>query len=163
LKRRALLGGAAVITLPILLGGCSKKRAAELKPHPDVAVLTAATAAEEDLVALYEAVRTAHADLAGRLDPVLAHHRAHLSVLRGHYRPGTVVTSPAPPPAPRPRPTAPAEPAQALAALRAAERRAATDRVRDVERIDAAGLAQLFASIGAAEAGHLTALTPARP
>lgn len=162
MDRRALLGGAVVITLPILLGGCSKKRAAELKPHPDVAVLTTAIAAEEDLVALYEAVRTAHADLARRLDPILAHHRAHLSVLRGHYRQGTVVTSPTPPPAPRPRPTAPSESAQALAALRTAERRAATDRVRDVERVGAAGLAQLFAGIGASEAGHLAALTLTR-
>jgi hypothetical protein len=143
LDRRALLGG-------------SKKRAEELKPHPDVAILTAAIAAEEDLVALYEAVRTTHAELARRLDPLLAHHRDHLSVLRLHYRPGTVATSPAP--LPRPRPTAPSEPAQALAALRTAERQAAGDRVRDVERVGA-GLAQLFASIGACESGHLVALT----
>lgn len=158
MDRRALLGGAAAIMLPILLGGCSKKRAEELKPHPDVAVLTAAIAAEEDLVALYEAVRTTHADLTRRLDPLLAHHRDHLSVLRLHYQPGTVATSPAPAPFPRPRPTAPSEPAQALAALRTAERQAATDRVRDVGRVGA-GLAQLFASIGACESGHLVALT----
>jgi hypothetical protein len=158
LDRRALLGGAAAMIVPMLLGGCSKKRAAELRPHPDVAVLTAAIGAEENLVALYEAVRTAHTDLGRRLEPFLAHHRAHLSALHLHYRSGTVTTSPTATPTPRPRPTAPREPAQALAALRTAERRAATDRARDVGRVGA-GLAQLFASIGACEAGHLVALT----
>lgn len=162
MDRRALLGGAAAFTLPILLGGCSKKPAEEVKPLPDVAVLTAAIAAEEDLVALYEAVEAAHPNLTPRLDPLLAHHRAHLSTLRLHYQPGTVPTSPTPgvsQPA-RPQPTAPGDLAKALGALHTAERRAAADRVRDVERVGP-GLAQLFASIGACETGHVAAL--ARP
>src|SRR5262249_36345888 len=158
LDRRALLGGAAAITLPFLLGGCSTKRAQGLKPLPDVAVLTGAITAEEDLVALYEAGRATHADLAGRLDPFLTHPRPHPAALGLHYQPGTATTSPTPSARPRPRPTVPREPERALAALRTAEQRAAADRVRDVARADVGpGLAQLFASIGACESEHAVA------
>jgi hypothetical protein len=127
-----------------------------------VAVLTAAIAAEEHLIALYEAVRTSHSQLGRHLDPPLAHHRDHLSALRRHYRAGTVSEGPrGTAPASPARPTAPADAAQALAALRLAERQAATARVRDVERVEP-GFAQLLASIGACEAGHVMALGRAR-
>jgi hypothetical protein len=164
MDRRALLHGAGVLSLPLVLGGCSKKRLQELKPHPDVAVLTAAIAAEEHLIALYEAVKTTHAELGRRLDPPLAHHRDHLSALRRHYRGGTASKSPGGPPVPTPAaplPTASGEPAQALATLRLAERQAAAARVRDVERVQP-GFAQLLASIGACEAGHAMALSRAQ-
>jgi hypothetical protein len=162
MDRRALLHGMGALSLPIILGGCSKKRLEELKPQPDVDVLTAAIAAEEHLIALYEAVKTTHAQLERRLDPPLAHHRDHLSALRLHYRAGTASESPAvPASAPPGRPASPGEPAQALATLRLAERQAAASRVRDVERVQP-GFAQLLASIGACEAGHAAALARAR-
>lgn len=152
-SRRALLGGAA--TLPVLLTACGPVRGETAPPRPEVAVLTAAIGGEEALIALYEAARRAHAGLIPRLDPALAHHREHLSVLRRHYLPGTgaggLRTAPQAPP------TVPARAAQALAALRRAESRAAAARVRDVARVDPA-LAQLLAGIGACEAGHAAAL-----
>jgi hypothetical protein len=161
MDRRALFRGVGVITVTAGLGGCSKKRLEELKPLPDVAVLTAAMAAEEHLVALYEAVRSTHSGLSRRLDPFLAHHRDHLSALRRHYRPGTGSGTPTPAITSPPPPTAPAQPVQALATLRLAERQAATARVTDVERVGP-GFAQLLASIGACEAGHAMALARAR-
>jgi hypothetical protein len=118
-----------------------------------VAVLTGVIAAEEHLVALYEAVRTAHSGLSARLGPLLTHHRAHLSALRRHYRPGTYSTSPSPvPTAPRP-PAVPGQATRALAALRLADRPAPAARAKEVERVEP-GFAQLLASIGACEAGH---------
>ncbi|MQY02857.1 hypothetical protein [Actinomadura macrotermitis] len=159
--RRPVLGaallGAGALALP-LLGGC---RAAAARPAGDRAelrVLAGAIAAEQDLIALYEAVRGAHAPLARRLDPALAHHREHLAVLRRHYLPGTghraYEGGEIPPPRGRP---APATAAQALAALRRAESGAAAARVADVTTAGP-GLAQLLASIGACEAGHAAAL-----
>jgi hypothetical protein len=158
MDRRALLRGAGLISLVTVVGGCSKKRVEELRPRADVAVLTGAIASEEHLVALYEAVRTAHSGLSSRLDPLLAHHRAHLSALRRHYRPGTYSTSPSPSPtASQAPPAVPGQVTQALAALRLAERQAAAARVKEVERVEP-GFAQLLASIGACEAGHVVAL-----
>ncbi|MBC6461477.1 hypothetical protein [Actinomadura sp. HBU206391] len=160
--RRSLLHGVGALSLPIILGGCSKKRLEELKPQPDVAVLTAVMAAEEQLIALYEAMRTTHPELGRRLDPPLANHRDHLSALRRHYRSGTAPKSPsASASAPPPPAAAPDEPAQALATLRLAERQAAAARLRDVERVQP-GFAQLLASIGACEAGHAMVLARVR-
>jgi hypothetical protein len=123
-----------------------------------VPILVGAIAAEQDLIALYEAVRRAHASLAARVDPALAHHREHLAVLRRHYLPGTGGRAgeggAVPPPTPR---QAPGRAARALAALREAEDRAAAARAADAGRADP-GLAQLLASIGACEAGHAAAL-----
>ncbi|WP_233510778.1 hypothetical protein [Actinomadura craniellae] len=162
MRRRTLLGGigggVAATAFPGLLAACSEPAPPPPAPAPDVAVLAAAVTAEERLIALYEAVRGSHGGLAGRIDPLLAHHREHLSVLRAHRRPGTIPSSPAPSPVP---PAAPGTPAAALAALRAAEQAAAHERADAVQRVGP-GLAQLFASIGACEAGHAAALAAAR-
>ncbi|PRX04111.1 UNVERIFIED_ORG: hypothetical protein CLV66_10874 [Actinomadura viridilutea] len=156
MSRRAVLGGTAGIALPAL-GGCGRAPAA---PAPELAVLVGAIAAEQDLIALYEAARGAHASLAGRLAPVLAHHREHLAVLRRHYVPGSGrFARTAPLPAPRAQ-RVPGDPSGALAALRSAESRAAAARAAEAGRAGP-GLAQLLASIGACEAGHAAAL--ARP
>lgn len=155
-RRRALLGGAAMAAFPGLLGGCSRSAPAPPVPLPDVAVLNAAISAEQRLIALYEAVRGAHGGLAGRLDPLLAHHREHLTVLRRHHRPGTLPSSASPSATP-PAPVVPDTAGRALAELRAAEGQAARDRAAAVERVGP-GLAQLFASIGACEAGHAALL-----
>lgn len=149
-----MLGGTALV--PVLLSGCARTDPQELRPLPDVAVLTAAIASEERLIALYEAARGAHTGLAAQLDPVLAHHREHLTVLRRHYVPGTGDRSATP--VPVARPSVPSQAGKALSLLRRAETEAATARANDVERV-APGVAQLLACIGACEAGHAAALS----
>jgi type IV pilus biogenesis protein CpaD/CtpE len=145
--RRVVLGAATTAAL----AGCARKRPQEPSPRPDLAVLVGAIAGEEQLIALYESTRTRHPELAQGLDPLLAHHRAHLTVLRRHYVPGTDGR-----PAPQGTPGVAATSRvrrQAVTALRTAENRAAAARMADVTRVSA-GMAQLFASIGACEAGH---------
>ncbi|WP_245627565.1 hypothetical protein [Actinomadura oligospora] len=160
LSRRSLLGGSAVLALPALplLGGCKAVEPAKADTSA-LPVLVAAITAEQDLVARYEAARSAHADLAWLLDPVLAHHRSHLDVLRRHYVPGSgrrageggripasaQVTAPE------------GGPGAVLADLRRAETGAAARLTAAVAKADA-GLAQVLASIGACEAGHAEAL-----
>ncbi len=155
-----MLGGAVaagLAGLPALTACTSDKTAAPPTPSPDVAVLTGAIATEQRLIALYGAVIAAHPGLSARLNPLLAHHQAHLTALRAYYRPATGVKSASPSPTATPSPTAPSGTAASLAALRGAEQAADTARARDVTKVPAA-LAQLFASIGACEAGHATLL-----
>src|SRR5437868_15090063 len=148
-SRRATLGGVTALTLPWLCG-CTATAA----PRRDVAVLTAAIASEQDLVATYEAARKADAALARRIDPVLAQHREHLAVLRRHYVPGSGdranegggVPAAVAMPLPSGR-------MRILAALRKVEERAALARREDASRANL-GLSQLLTSIGACEAGH---------
>jgi hypothetical protein len=120
-------------------------------------------AAEQDLIALYEAVRSAHASLARHIDPLLAHHREHLAVLRRHYVPGTGERANEGGTIPAPRvQQAPEQASEALAAFRQAEDKAAAARLAEVAKAQP-GLAQVLASIGACEAGHAEALALARP
>jgi hypothetical protein len=142
-----------------LLGGCgdAERDASAATERAKLAVLVGAIAAEQDLIALYEAARAAHPPLAGRIDPALAHHREHLTVLKRHHRPGSgdrADESAIPPPRAG---QVPARAPAALATLRTAERRAAAARAAEAGRADP-GLAQLLASIGACEAGHAAAL-----
>jgi hypothetical protein len=151
-----VLGGALVLGLP-LAAGCGHEQAVALPPPaPDVAVLAAVIDAESGLVALYEAVTARHTALTSRLAPLLGHHREHLSVLRRHYVPSSGEGTPAPT-VPATPAAVPDDPDQAVVTLRTAERRAATGRATDVEKVPAA-LAQLLASIGACEAGHAAVL-----
>ncbi|REE99197.1 hypothetical protein DFJ69_4704 [Thermomonospora umbrina] len=124
------------------------------RPSPDVAVLTGAMTAERGLIALYEAVLRTHSGLVGRLTPMLAHHREHLTVLGRHHLPGT---EPLVPPAPVTPAAVPDKESEALDLLRDAESRAAAGRAEDV-RLVAPGVAQLLASIGAGEAWHAALL-----
>lgn len=159
LATAALIGGVGGVAA---LTGCSKKPQQEVKPHPDVAVLMSAIATEQQLIAMYESTKDGHPDLSRRIDPLLAHHRNHLTVLRRHYRPGTETKSSGNPRSAVPQAAgaigevgvnAPRSRRQALSALRTAERKAASARTADVTRVSP-GLAQLFASIGACEAGN---------
>lgn len=148
LGRAALLGGGAVPALP-WIASC----AAQAAPREDVATLVGAIAAEQNLIAAYEAARSANASQAARLDPVLAHHRRHLAVLKRHYVPGS--GNRADEGGAIPSQVAARVPAGAagLSALRDMEDRAARGRMADAAKAGPA-LAQLLASIGACEAGH---------
>ncbi|GAA1545200.1 hypothetical protein GCM10009678_29780 [Actinomadura kijaniata] len=155
-SRRAVLGTGA-FALP-LLSGCEPPGAVRRTAHADVPALVAAITDEQDLIAFYEAARSAHAGLARRLDAALAHHREHLAVLRRHLVPGSGPRRDEGGAVPAPRvPQVPRGTAQTLAALREAEARAAAARLAAVAKA-APGLAQLMASIGACEAGHAVAL-----
>ncbi|WP_233617542.1 MULTISPECIES: ferritin-like domain-containing protein [Actinomadura] len=151
-RRRALLGGA--LALPLLSGaltGCAAEAAAPVRGMP---ALVRAIAAEQDLIATYEAARAAVPGLAGEIDPVLARHREHLRVLKAHHVPGSGDRrhegGRIPPPGARPVPSGRDA---ALAALRRAEGESAAARAADTADAEP-GLAQLLASIAACEAGH---------
>ncbi len=126
--------------------------AAEAAPRPDVPLLVGAIAAEQELIAAYRAARAVGTVPASRLDPVLAHHRAHLAVLKRHYVPGSGDRAgeggAMPPPSALPGPLR----SQARTWLRDTEDRAA--RARTADAAGGPALAQLLASIGACEAGH---------
>jgi len=170
-RRRALL--AATAALPLLAAGCRGvgALAAPPRPAPDVALLRRAISAEELMVARYaEAVRLAGAGGPARrggdrrLDALLAallgQHRAHLDRLTGQL----VVPAGSPyPPAPRRSGPAPALPTarHKLVARLAAAEHAASVRLAG-QLLDASpALAELLASISAAEATHVLALRAA--
>ncbi len=134
-SRRAVVAGG--LLLPF--GAVMSAREAPSKPHPDIALVAAAVAREQGLLALYDRA------LAASPGPVLAalreEHAVHLRELRGPF-PDTAAQGPPP----------------TRAALRAAEHAASAGYV------SAAGtasrqLAALFASLAAAEAAHDVALT----
>jgi len=82
-RRAVLTAGAAC--LPILaVSGCKGvgALAAPPRPAPDVAILRAAIAAEEVMIARYDAVVRGSDGLAAALRPLRAEHRAHLAQLR---------------------------------------------------------------------------------
>jgi len=148
-----VLGGA----LALGLTGCDDKAPEELKPAPAVAVLLAAIAGEEQMIVLYEGVAAAHPGLSARVTGPLQHHQEHLAQLKRHYLPGTGKDASATPPPTLPPIQVPADDGAAVTALRTAERLAAAARINDVTQVPP-DLAQLFASIGACEAGHAQAL-----
>jgi hypothetical protein len=130
---------------------------------PEVTTLDRVIAAEELMVARYQAAvaglpAAARASRARPLvEAVLADHHAHLAQLRSR------LIVPRGSPYRRRRhqpaaPTLPAQPREMLAALAGAERDAAASLLHDVVAVPAS-LAQLLASIGAAEAAHAVLLT----
>jgi hypothetical protein len=182
--RRAVLVATAV-SLPLLaVSGCKGvgALAAPPLPAPDVAVLRSAIAAEEVMIARYDAVITRSARLAGSLRPLRAEHRQHLAQLRSR-----LIVPPGSAAAPSPLPLSPSGqashgpashgpashgpvpagpgivPAGAAAAipfLQAAERAAAAALLHQLAAVSPS-LAQLMASVAASEATHVAALTAA--
>ena len=171
-RRRALLTSAAA--LPVLLGaaGCrsqdlftgSDPLTGPPRPSRDVLTLEAVIAAEQSMIRLYQAaIDGAHAGTARSrgLEPLLAEHQQHLARLRARLLlpPGTSAT----PTAQASRAAASAGPGSAASArvttarLRAAERASAAGLVQRLGTVEAT-LAQLFASIAASDATHVTAL-----
>jgi hypothetical protein len=127
-----------------------------------VLTLQAVIAAEEDLVEMYRTAVTVDPQATVRarmLGTLLAQHEQHLTQLKARLiePPGQASPSPtARPSATRARP--PSGPAGVdLAHLRAAERASAASLVRRLATTSPA-LAQLFASIAASDASHVTVL-----
>lgn len=150
---------ASPTTLPLFLALSACKGPAVLSGPPPVtdqtAMLLHAVTAEQNLIWIYNKTAVTYSSLAPVLDPLLAEHRAHLAQLRGRVieppgrrLPGAVTA----------RPAIGSTKAAALAQLAAAEQAAIATLM---SRLGGASpsLAQLYASIAASEATHVTALT----
>ena len=169
--RRALIASAAALPLLLAVAGC-RSSDAFAGPDPlagrpplghDVVTLQAVIAAEENLIALYRTAIGADQGAATRLrtlNSLLSQHEQHLTQLKTMLViPPGMSASPAHP-ATSASASAPASPRPArvsTARLRAAERASAVSLVRQLGAVPPA-LAQLFASIAASDATHVTAL-----
>ena len=150
---------ASPTTLPIFLAlnGCGGP--AVLNGPPPVSdqttMLLHAVTTEQNLIWIYNKAVVTYSSLAPTLSPLLAEHESHLAQLRGRViePPGRRV-----PLAATARPAIGATEAAALARLRTAERTAIATLM---SRLGGASgsLAQLYASIAASEATHVTTLT----
>jgi hypothetical protein len=134
---------------------------------PDQLVAQRVAAAEQALLAAYDAVTVAHPELAGRLASFRADHAAHLQGLVPGATPSTTPsdTSPASSPpsgfaAARPPLSSPPASTAILHDLADLERTAATARLGDVATTSGS-LARLIASIGGGEAAHAALLSVA--
>jgi hypothetical protein len=157
LSRRQLLA-ASPTTLPLFLALSACKGPAVLSGPPPVSgqtqMLLHAVTAEQNLIWIYNKAIGGYSALRPTLAPLLAEHRAHLAQLTarvveppGKKVPGTVTSKPA----------LNATADGALLQLRAAEQAAV---LRLLGRLGSASpsLAQLYASIAASEATHVTTL-----
>jgi hypothetical protein len=157
---------ASATSLPLLLAaaGCRSSEvfagpdplAGRPRLSPDVITLQAVIAAEHDLINLYRAAIYGGSGSASRdLQSLLAQHGQHLTRLQAR-----LVLPPSASPAARApaSPSASTAPARVtVAQLRAAEHASATSLVQRLATVEPA-LAQLFASIAACDATHVTAL-----
>lgn len=149
---------ASATTLPMFLAVSACRRPEGLAAPPplsaDVRALFAAVSAERNLISLYTRTMAGYSTLAPKLEPLLAEHWAHLAQLRSRIiePPGKTI-----PDRVTSRPPIPATRAAAVARLRAAEQAAVTSQL---QRLAGAtpSLAQLYASIAASEATHVTVL-----
>ena len=150
---------ASTTTLPMFLAlsACAGPNPLAGPPplSTDVRGLFAAVTDEQNLIWIYKQTMASYSAVAPALGALLAEHQAHLVQLRamiveppGKTVPRTVTR----------KPPVPAGPAKAVARLRAAEQSATTAQLRRLATA-AAPLAQLYASIAASEATHVTALT----
>jgi hypothetical protein len=160
LSRRQLLA-ASPTTLPLFLALSACKGPAVLSAPPAVSaqtqLLLSAVTAEQKLIWLYNKAIAAYSRLAPALVPLRAEHEAHLAQLRtrvieppGRQVPVTVTA----------RPALGATGPAVLVQLRAAEQ-AAVETL--MSRLSGASpsLAQLYASIAASEATHVSVLSAA--
>src|SRR6516164_11375732 len=157
LRRRQLLA-ASTTTLPLFLALSACAGPDPLAGPPplsaDVRALLAAVAAEQQLTFLYKRTMAVYSALAPALGTLLAEHQAHLAQLRARIiePPGKTVPAAAPP-----RQPIAGTPAAALTRLRTAEQAAITAQLRRLAGASPS-LAQLYASIAASEATHVTEL-----
>jgi hypothetical protein len=158
LSRRQLLA-ASPTALPLFLALSACQGPAGLSAPPAVSPQTQgllqATTAELNLIWIYNKAMAAYSGLAPALAPLRAEHEAHLSQLRGRVieppgkqAPDTVTVM---------QPVGSTQRA-ALTRLRAAEQAAVTALM---SRLDGASpaVAQLYASIAASEATHVSVLS----
>jgi hypothetical protein len=151
-----LAASPTTLTLFLALSACKGPAVLSAPPSvsPQTRALLHAVTAEQNLVWLYNKAIAAYSALAPTLAPLRAEHEAHLAQLRARViePPGKQVPD-----------TATAKPAigatkpAALAQLRAAEQAAVTTLM---SRLNGASpsLAQLYASIAASEATHVSVL-----
>jgi hypothetical protein len=157
LSRRQLLA-ASPTTLPLFLALSACRGTAVLGAPPTVSpqtqTLLHAVTAEQNLIWIYNKAIAAYSGLAPTLAPLRVEHEAHLAELcsrviepPGKQLPDTVTA----------RPALGATRAAALAQLRAAEQAAVKTLM---SRLSGASpsLAQLYASIAASEATHVSLL-----
>jgi len=155
---------ASATSLPLLLAaaGCRSSEvftgpdplAGRPRLSPDVVTLQAVIAAEHDLINLYRAAIYGGSG-SRNLQSLLTQHEQHLTRLQAR-----LVLPPSASPAARASasPSASTAPARVtVARLRAAEHASATSLVQRLATVEPA-LAQLFASIAACDATHVTAL-----
>jgi len=159
-SRRAVLGavvrGVPLAAAPLVLAACRGVQVLGSPPAPpaDVRALSAAIAAEEQMLTRYAAAIAAlpagQAAALLAVRTVQAEHAAHLGQLRSR------LIEPAPHPSATPRPVtiAPGSTGGILQALVQAEQ-ASSDRLIGALRVLPPALAQLFASIAASEATHV--------
>src|SRR6266571_2799205 len=169
-SRRAVLAATAASTALLAVAGCKGVGALATppRPAPDVALLRAAIAAEELMIARYDAVIARSPGLAAGLRPLRAEHRLHLAEFRSRLivPPGSAAASAA---SPAPASSgaspgasgAPARTAAAISFLQGAERVAAAELLRRLTAVSPS-LAQLMASVAASEATHVAALAAVR-
>ena len=183
-RRRVLLASAAAVPMLLATAGC-RSQDVFAGPDPlagrpplghDVLTLQAVIAAEERLAGMYRTAVAAdpRANAQARLlGSLLAQHEQHLAQLRARLIEPPGQASPAPAarpsatpagsPAARPSatpagsPSGPGPAGVGIPQLRAAERASAARLVQQLATVRPA-LAQLFASIAASDAAHVTAL-----
>jgi len=171
-RRRILLASATALPLLLVAAGC-RSQDVFAGPDPlagppplghDVLTLQAVIAAEEKMVELYQTAVVADPQALVRtrmLRSLLAQHEQHLAQLRARLvePPGQASASPTARPAASTAgpPSGPGPASTDLARLRAAERASAASLVRRLATVPPA-LAQLFASIAASDASHVTVL-----
>jgi hypothetical protein len=166
-RRRVLAASAAAVPLLLGVAGC-RSSDAFTGPDPlagrpplgrDVLTLQAVIAAEENMIDLYRTAMGGDpgASRARLLRSLLNQHERHLVQLKARLvvPPGA---SASPSPSSGGRATSSPSPSTVgMARLRAAERASAADLVQRLATVPPA-LAQLFASIAASDATHVTAL-----
>jgi hypothetical protein len=165
LSRRQLLA-ASPTTLPLFLALSACKGPAVLSGPPPVAdetqMLLRAVTAEQNLIWTYNKAMVGYSALRPTLAPLLAEHQAHLAQLTarvveppGRKVPGTVTAW-----AGGRKPELAATADGALAQLRTAEQAAVARLLgRGLLGRSSPSLAQLYASVAASEATHVTTLT----
>ncbi|GAA3704525.1 hypothetical protein GCM10022224_082560 [Nonomuraea antimicrobica] len=153
LSRRALLaGGAAALTACSASG--PPKPSVPPPDSPDTVLVKGLIVEKERTIALYSSLISGGAE---KLVPFRNRHQAHLNELRKHVPPAATSAASATASASgSPSPSASAR-RTTVARLRDLERKAAAQRVRQLDTASP-GLAQLIASIGACEAAHVVAL-----
>lgn len=150
---------ASATTLPLFaaLSACTGPNPLAGPPplSSEVRALLQAVTAEQNLIWIYKRTMASYSALAPDLGALVAEHQAHLIQLRARIiePPGKTIPS-----AVTRKPAVPGTPATALAQLRSAEQAAATAQLRRLAGASPA-IAQLYASIAACEATHVTALT----